>query len=141
MIRNLYFRKTFVSALLLIHLLGSQTAFSEKTVMVTRESLPWMKTVLTDALYGSLIGGLGYGAVSLIGKNFQGEALGASLGVGFIVGALVGVFDAAITDSTALINYDNGTRQFALAVPQTQILVNQSTHGYGAQMQLIQATF
>lgn len=126
------------STLIMIQLFMSQQAFSEKRFIVTRESDPWLKTVFIDSMYGALVGGLGYGAYGLITKDFKEETLATSVGTGFFVGMIIGIFDAINTDSTALINYDS--KRYALSLPKPHILIN-SSHQFGAKFPLLDVRF
>ena len=119
--KGFMFRNLLKTSLVLSQLLWCSSAFAGKQLIVTRESKPWMKTVFTDSLYGALVGGAGYGAYSLISKDFKVDTLGVSVGVGFFVCMIVGIVDASVTDSTALINYNKGTQQLALGVPQMSL--------------------
>jgi len=115
------------------------SAFAEKNVNVHRSSGPWMKTVFVDGFYGALVGAAGYGAYSLVKKDtFKGETLGAAAGIGFLVGAFIGIFDAAVTDS-AFINYDSKKQIFALGIPQTQFIPGKNE--FGAEVKVLTFRF
>ncbi len=134
-------RAAILSMFLFINLFIASAVHAEKTVVVKRESGPWMKTVFVDSFYGALLGGAGYGAYSLISKEFRSSEFGSSVGIGFFVGMLVGLFDASFTDSSALIQYNKDTHLFAFSFPQSQIYFHNNTGRFGGQVQVFNFPF
>ena len=128
------------SILCLILFSISQMGYSGKQVIVTRQSTPWMKTVFVDAFYGGLLGAVGYGAYSLIKKDFRGQTLGTAAGVGFLLGAAIGIVDAVTTDSTAFINYDAQNKLYAFSIPAPQFSPSESGR-WGGSVRLFNASF
>jgi len=90
------------------------------------------EVILTDTLYGGLIGGLLGGAWYLLDNDDAADKIGTGIGVGIIGGFVLG-----ITDASASVKIENGKVKYAM--PQINIEKKKSSTVYTAG--LLQVNF